>query len=714
MRSPSLSRPEEAGRRSVLLYIAVCALTVVVLVGAFFLYRMSITQAVDGATASFMAQLADHDAQAVNNQMSATWGSLESLVDRMRITRESEREDVSYLLGVETQATSFDRILLVTDDGSVHDSTYLVSALDEAPWAQAYRDAGDHFAVRYSLEDREKWGEYLAYGVKLAEPLSVEGATYEGVVGLVPLDDVENSMRLESFDGQGTAIVIQPSGAIVTASEYYGGPDGQSYFSELEQASFVQGSYEQCVDAIRNERDAFVEYVYDGTRYSAMMKPISNSDWTIVVKTKSSVTASQVNDLMTRSIIFFGVLGVIVAAVLMVIYRSVRSARIARESEKAKSAFLANMSHEIRTPLNGIVGLQYLMRQNLDDREKLEAYLDQADVSAEFLKSVITDVLDMSKIESGQMDLHAEPFDLAAMLGDIQTLVSQQASARKLAFVVDVGELEAPCVLGDEMRIKQALVNLLGNAIKFTPEGGTVRLEASQHDGDGEGVVVTEFVVADTGCGMSPEFLARIWEPFEQERRMTSQSGTGLGTSLSKVIVEAMDGTIAVESELDEGTTFTVRLPLPPVEGEAALRAQADVPSGEVALEGMRVLVAEDNDVNRMIIVDILGDEGCEVTEARDGREAVEAFEAAAPGAFDVVLMDLQMPTMNGYQATEAIRALGRDDATQVLIMALTANAFREDIDRARACGMNDVITKPLDVDRLLAKLKEHEARRQR
>lgn len=695
------------------MYAVVCVLTAAMLVGAFFLYRISITQAVDGATASFMAQLADHDAQAMQNQMSSTWASLESLVDRMRITRESEREEVSYLLGVETQATPFDRILLVTDDGKVHDNTYLVSALDEAAWAQAYRDATDHFAVRYSLEDREKWGEYVAYGVKLSEPLSVEGSTYEGIVGLVPLADVENGMRLESFDGQGTAIVIQPSGEIVTASEYYGGPDGQSYFAELEQASFSQGSFEQCVDDIKNERDTFVEYEYDGTRYSAMMKSISNSDWTLVVKTRSSVTASQVNELMTRSIIFFVALGAVVALVLMVMYRTVRGARIARESEKAKSAFLANMSHEIRTPLNGIVGLHYLMRQNLDDREKLEAYLDQADVSAGFLKSVITDVLDMSKIESGQMDLRVEPFNLTLMLRDIEALISQQASVRKLEFLVQEDSLEAPCVLGDEMRIKQALVNLLGNAIKFTPEGGTVRLDVSQRKE--QDTVITEFVVSDTGCGMSPEFLSRIWEPFEQERRMTSQSGTGLGTSLSKVIVETMGGTIAVDSKLNVGTTFTVTLPLPlPAEDREVPDARTSAVPDEVGLEGMHVLVAEDNDVNRMIIVDILADEGCEVVEARDGREAVEAFAASAPGTFDVVLMDLQMPRMDGYEATEAIRALDREDAGQVLIMALTANAFREDIDRAHACGMNDVVTKPLDVDRLLEKLRENETQRRR
>ena len=702
------AKGEGAGR--IAAYTSICVLAVAVLAGGFALYQQSISTAVNGTTTSFMSQIADHDAQGIRNQIINKWDYLDSLAQRIRLTRPEDLEDVSYMLGVETQSTSFDKIYLVTPEGIMYDNTYLSTRLDNMVWAEAYRESGDHFVLRYTLEEREAWGEYLVFGAKLPSPLSYGSQTIESIVGMVPISDLEGNMRFESFDGQGLAIVIQSTGDIVTASKYYGGTDGQNYFSELERATFYEGSFEECVSAVEQGVDAFIEYGVDGGRYYATLKAIEDTDWYLVVKASSSVMADQVNALVTRSLIFFGALGLVVLGVLIGIYRSVRSARIARESERAKSTFLANMSHEIRTPLNGIVGLQYLMRQNLNDPEKMGTYLDQAEASAEYLKSVITDVLDMSKIESSQMELFAQPFDLENMLRDIGLLAEPQARARGLVFAIERGNLAATRVVGDEMRIKQVVVNLIGNALKFTPEGGSITLTVDQQVEDG--VAATKLIVADTGCGMSADFLERLWEPFEQERRVSSQNGTGLGTTLSKVLVEAMGGTIDVESALGKGTTFTVEIPLA-VDTEASAAAEGADQASQVSLDGMRVLVAEDNDVNRMIIVDILSDEGCEVTDVRDGAAAVAAFKESAPGTFDVVLMDLQMPVMDGYKAAAGIRALKRSDAQRVPIMALTANAFRDDVDRALSSGMNDVVTKPLDVERLLDKLRTCDAGRQ-
>lgn len=684
------------------IYAIIGIVAAVVLADGYMLYQQSITQAVDGTTTSFMEQIADHDAQGIHNQMASKWDYLDSMAERIRLTREGELEDLSYQLGVEAQASTFDRIYAVADDGCLYDNTYLVTNLDDMEWADAYYEAQDRFVLRYQLEEREKWGEYLVYGVKLAQPVTFGNERIESLVGLVPVADIEENMRFESFDGQGLAIVIQNTGDIVTASRYYGGPDGRDYFAELENATFLEGSFEECRDAIAQGENAYAEYRADGVRYYATMVPIQDSTWYLVVKVNASVTADQVSSLMARSLLFFGLLALLLAGILFAIFRAVRDARVARESEKAKSTFLANMSHEIRTPLNGIVGLHYLMRQNLDDPAKLSEYLNQANVSSEYLKSVITDVLDMSKIESGQMELYAQPFDLEAMLSDIETLIDLQAKEYKLNFSIEREDITASYVEGDEMRIKQIIVNLLGNALKFTPEGGRVTLGVNQKVING--TAVTTFVVSDTGCGMSPDFLERIWEPFEQERRVASQNGTGLGTALSKVLVDKMEGTIEVESEQDKGTTFTVVLPLPVSHAEIASAAASS--EGEETLVGKRVLVAEDNGVNRMIIVDILEDEGCIVTAASDGAEAVEAFAASEEGTFDVVLMDLQMPHMDGYQAAATIRALKRADSARVPIMALTANAFRDDVDRALKSGMNDVVTKPLDVRLLLDKLR--------
>lgn len=698
-------KPKRPVRFSKLATYIVAALTTIALIGGgYWLYRDSITQAVNVTTTSFMNQIADHDAQSIYNQVKNRWDSLEALVDRLLVTRESDLGELSYQLSVESRASSFTKLFLVTSDGVVRDSAFLTTQLDQKDWAESYRSTTSRSVMRYDLNEPELWGEFLMYTVKLEKPTLCQGELIEGVVGLSPVKSMEEGLRFESFDGRGVAIVVQSSGDVVTASEYYKTPDDENFFSAIKESKFLTGSFDSMLASVENGEDAFIEYEASDGRYYASVKPIQDSSWYLVVKVNSAVMSDQVNELLSRSLVFFGTMGVLIAAVAVVIMRSVRDARVARASEHAKSTFLANMSHEIRTPLNGLVGLQYLMRQNLDDRARLVEYLDQADASATFLKSIITDVLDMSKIESGQMALYANPFDLGTLVRDIESMMAPQMRSHSLSFFIDDAEVFAPGVVGDELRIKQIIVNLLGNAVKFTPEGGSVTLTVEQRAVNG-GNPTTVFHVSDTGCGMSADFLSRIWEPFEQEQRVASQNGTGLGTALSKVLVEAMGGTIKVESTEGTGTTFTVSLPLPVSEEgssgcEPAETAHADT------LEGRRVLVAEDNAVNRMIIVDILTDEGCEVTQANDGRAARDAFEASVEGSFDVVLMDLQMPEMNGYEAAAAIRSLPRRDARSVPIIALTANAFREDVARALESGMNDVVTKPLDVALLLEKLK--------
>lgn len=685
-------------------YAVISLVAISLMVGGYLLYRESVTQAVNVTTTSFMSQIADHDAQSIYNQINHQWNSLESLTERLLTTREDDLGELSYQLSVESRTSSFTKIYLITADETVHDSALLTTTLDKKRWADAYRSTETRSVMRYDLNEPELWGEFVMYTVKLEKPMLCQGELIEGVVGLSPVQGMEEGLRFESFDGRGVAIVVQSSGAVVTASEYYQSDDGENYFDQLEGASFLSGSYDGMRASIESGKDAVIEYEIAEGRYYASIMPIQDSDWYLAVKVNSSVMSDQVNELLSRSLLFFGAMGVLIVAVAVVIIRSVRDARVARASEHAKSTFLANMSHEIRTPLNGLVGLQYLMRQNIDDRERLVEYLDQADASASFLKSIITDVLDMSKIESGQMGLYKNPFSLAASVRDIESMMMPQMRARSLSFVIDDAGVFAPDVVGDEMRIKQIIVNLLGNAVKFTPEGGHVALSVSQRAGS-NGVPITEFRVSDTGCGMSADFLSRIWEPFEQEQRTASQNGTGLGTALSKILAEAMGGIIDVESTEGVGTTFTVSLPLPVSDEEPPASVSEEAVPADT-LEGRHVLVAEDNAVNRMIIVDILTDEGCEVTEANDGRAALDAFKASEEGAFDVVLMDLQMPEMNGYEAAAAIRALARGDAQSIPIIALTANAFREDVARALNHGMNDVVTKPLDVSLLLEKLK--------
>ncbi|MBC5580219.1 response regulator [Anaerofilum sp. BX8] len=674
--------------------------------GSYWLYYRSIKEAVYSTTHSFMEQIADHDHLNIANQMDSKTEYLGMILGRIGASRDSRFEDVIYDLGVEARTTSFDTLYLITAEDEAYSSSYLKNALGEMPWAEEFRRADSRFVMRYDEASAERWGEFLVYGVRLPQPVSCGEKEISGAVGLVPISEIAGQMRLESFDGQGIAAVMQSSGDIITASRQYSAPDN-NFLTPLERAQFKNGgSLEACRQAIQRGDSLFAEYSLDGSSYYAMFQPLEHhggNDWYLVVRVSTRVTEDQVRMLITRSVPFFLVLGLLVLGVTYFIYYSMNSVKVARASAQAKSAFLANMSHEIRTPLNGIVGLQYLMRQNLDDREKLENYLKKAEVSASFLQNVITDVLDMSKIESGQMEIYRGRMDLNALMEEVGVLLENQTAQKGLRFCVDRQGLAEPFVWGDALRIKQILTNLLGNAVKFTPEGGEISLTVEQEIKDG--TALTVFRVADTGCGMNPEFLKRIWSPFEQERRIASQNGTGLGTTLSKTLVEKMDGSISVESQLGKGTTFTVSLPLPLADPPDEEPSAGGAARTGHSLRGKRVLVAEDNEINRMIVVSILEELGCRLTEARDGKEALDAFEGSSPDSFDLILMDIQMPGMDGYEAARRIRALHREDAGRVPIIAMTANAFREDIERALAAGMSDVATKPLDIKLLLQKI---------
>lgn len=674
--------------------------------GGYWLYYQSIEQAVYSTTHSFMEQIADHDNLNIVNQMDSKTEYLQVVLDRIDAARDSRFEDVIYTLGVEARTTSFDTLYLITADDEVYNSSYLKTSLREMPWAEEFEGADGRFAIRYDEVSREKWGEFLVYGVRLTTPVSCGEKEIRGAVGMVPIAEIAGQMRLESFDGQGIAVVMQKSGDIITASRQYSTPDN-NFLTPLERAQFKNGgSLESCRQAVEQGESLFVEYSLDGSSYYALFQSLEHhaeNEWYLVVRVSTQVTADQVRTLISRSLPFFFVLGVLILLIAYFIYHTMNMAKVAKASEQAKSAFLTNMSHEIRTPLNGIVGLQYLMRQSLDDPGKLEAYLKKAEVSTSFLQSVITDVLDMSKIESGQLELYPKEMNLKLLVEEVHILLENQVENKGLQFRIDCEELKEPLVQGDALRVKQILTNLLGNAVKFTPEGGEVSLTVRQELSGG--LANTVFQVADTGCGMSPEFLQNIWQPFEQERRIASQNGTGLGTTLSKTLAEKMGGAITVESQLGKGTVFTVSIPFPAAKPLADKNAANDTADTCWTLKGKRVLVVEDNEINRMIVVSILEKLACKLTEAQNGQEALEVFETSSPAAFDLILMDIQMPVMDGYEATRCIRNLPRPDARKIPIIAMTANAFSEDIEKALAAGMDDVATKPLDIKLLLKKM---------
>ena len=390
----------------------------------------------------------------------------------------------------------------------------------------------------------------------------------------------------------------------------------------------------------------------------------------------------------------------------------------AQDSLESKQAFFNNMSHDMRTPLNAIIGLTELASRDTADAEKTANYLRRIDQSSHQLLNLINDILEISRMESGKVSFASERMDLAQTLRDAIAPFEMQAREQGKSFSARV-DAPDPWVLGDPMRLSQVMNNLLSNALKYTEPGDSVSVAVTQEDrGD---VGSYKIVVADTGIGMSEEYLPHVFELYAREQRFgTAQTvGTGLGMPITKSLVTQMGGSIEVESTLDVGTTFTVTLPFSPAPPEDA-PACAATPSvaagmpedGASLLAGVRVLLAEDNEINMEIASELLSEAGVEVVQAWNGQEAVDAFEASEPGAVDAVLLDMKMPVMDGCEAARAIRALDRPDAREVPIVAVTANAFAEDVAATTAAGMDAHVSKPIDFTVLCRTLESLIARR--
>ncbi|MDR0929777.1 MAG: response regulator [Oscillospiraceae bacterium] len=375
-------------------------------------------------------------------------------------------------------------------------------------------------------------------------------------------------------------------------------------------------------------------------------------------------------------------------------------------SSRAKGEFLANISHEIRTPINAITGMSAIARKAADAKH-LTRCLDNIEAASRQLLSIINDVLDMSKIEAGKLTMTAAPFDLPATLGNIWSIVNAQALQKGLLLTTDFDPYLPDVVIADDMRLSQVLLNLLSNAIKFTPTGGQVRFAAAVADGQDPQAerVALEFSVTDTGIGIAPDQLAHLFGKFEQADHSISRrfGGTGLGLSISKSIVEMMGGAIDVNSTPGEGSCFTVRVTLE--RGEPMpQRAEGDLSDRPRDFSGRRALLVEDIMINREIVIAMLETTGLIIEEAENGKIAVDLF-TKDPERYDLIFMDLHMPEMDGYTATREIRALGHTRAEEIPIIAMTANAFSEDIERCLEAGMNDHIAKPVNFDDLIDKI---------
>ena len=371
----------------------------------------------------------------------------------------------------------------------------------------------------------------------------------------------------------------------------------------------------------------------------------------------------------------------------------------AENANRAKTTFLNNMSHDIRTPMNAIIGFTNIALKQ-EPKPEVRNCLNKISNSSEHLLTLINDVLDISRIESGKVKFAPIPVDIRTVADTVLGIMQGFLHNRSIEFRTNLAIPETPYVLADAVRIREVLVNILGNAVKFTEDGGSIEFDTSYHPGEDDRHMMVRYSVADTGVGMTEEFTEHIFDEFSQEESSarTQYKGTGLGMAITKRYVDLMNGTICVESEKGRGSTFIVEIPLELTDGENVQKQE--LPMAKADLSGVKVLLAEDNELNAEIAIVQLEELGIQVTRAADGKEAVKIFEENSPETFDLIFMDVMMPEMNGYEATAAIRAIkNRPDARRIPIIAMTANAFAEDVQASLDAGMNGHIAKPIVMD---------------
>ncbi len=571
---------------------------------------------------------------------------------------------------------------------------------------------------------------YLCFLKQLPEKFVPEatGKPAAYVMLAVNINSVNDGFSVNTFGSRGYTYIVNRDGRILYIPE-----GAESKFKAynivkvLEDEEFIHGgNIEDFRAALQSLDSAVMEFRSDGTDYFVSCHSVGGEGWNSLMFVPTAVLGDSADHMLVSTRRFFVAMGVLLIFDFssLVFYltdnrnrklmeQKEESNRILKEAaeeaqsaNRAKSEFLSHMSHDIRTPINGIMGMTDIALKNVTDPARVEDCLGKISNSSQHLLSLINDVLDMSRIESGKVTINSEPMNMAVTIDGCASIIGGQLLTRDVELIREFGDFAHPHLIGDELHLRQVLINILGNSVKFTPDGGRIIFRVSETDSD-DSKARFHFEIEDTGIGMKQEYLRHIWEPFSQEDagNRTTYKGTGLGMAITKQFVDMMGGTISVESELNAGSKFTIDLSFE-IDKNAAAAAETTEET-DLHLDGMRVMLAEDNEVNVEIAKFILEEVGITVTCVENGKLAVDLFQDSEAGSFDVILMDIMMPVMNGLDAARAIRALDRPDAKTIPIVAMTANAYDEDVRNAREAGMNGHIAKPIDNNLLYRTLSE-------
>ena len=576
---------------------------------------------------------------------------------------------------------------------------------------------------------------------RLSEPVYLQNGEKETSIlyfGIAQdMEQLNPYFNCDAYNGNNSVYVLDDNGFKLFNSNQTELIKGHNVFSVLQNMKYLHNSsFKKTKAALEEKGCSYSNAVLDGTEYFYGLKRMENAEWTLIFLVPAKYVATNTLKLVNFVMIFIIIFTVIVAVcvilgIFFVMHRNQKEAihverennvkleavntelrlaklaaeeafQVAEEANKSKSSFLANMSHDIRTPMNAIIGMTSLIRYDAGDKGKVIEYADKIDTSSQHLLGIINDVLDMSKIEAGKTVFKYSDFSIAEFIQELDTIFHSQIYEKKQTFTITKENIQHEWVNGDRVHLMQIFSNLLSNAIKYTQEGGEIQLLAEECESNSSVYAKYRFLVSDNGMGMAADFKDTIFDTFtREENSMTNKiQGTGLGMAITKNLVDSMGGTIDVESELGQGSSFEVLIDLKIAEERSVSpvsQTETDEQDGDI-LQGMRFLCAEDNAINAEILTELLKIEGAECTICENGEEILKTFEQSVPGDYDMILMDVQMPVMNGYEATQAIRRSFHELAKTIPIIAMTANAFSEDIQHSLSVGMNAHISKPVEM----------------
>ncbi|MCM1047734.1 MAG: response regulator [Clostridiales bacterium] len=716
-----------------LFYILIIVSAVMIVCLAAFIYVRRMDKIISRNIINSISEIAEHDKEAIQTYIEICWKDLYEIEERFKSFECKTIEEAETRMNLECASSGFTHIYLVAENGTVYTDKYVIYTpgvdtvnrnLDFLPY---FKDGEEKIVVRFDDKVEGGWlsKENILYGIRLND-YSIDGVKMFALIGISDISSIQDNMVIDSFikDGKsrGHSALIDMSGNyIVNVNKgiYLNAHD--NLYDHLSSSESSELTNEEVHNKLLNGETFGFYHSHYGEKGKELFYfiPLENNfKLYFVMSVNDEVFIEQRWTFISLSItVAIIAMSAIIAMLLIIMRLRVKTAR-STEAAKSQKEFLSNMSHEIRTPLNGLIGMNHLIMANIDDesqKPQIKEWLTKTHSTANYLLSLVNDILDMSKLQAGKVDIVEEPMLISAMIDEIAAMQADNIKNRGVEFSVEKDIIE-PCIEGDITRTKQILMNIVGNAAKFTPKGKWIRLSVTQEKKD-DTHVITTYRCEDSGIGMSKEYTTKIFDSFSQERNRNDNGikGTGLGMAISKLLANAMGGDITVESKLNVGSTFTVTIPSKivtniPSELEsqsiATDTSDSDQPPCRADGSPIKILVAEDVELNAEILLEILKMEGFETALAQNGQEALDMFKQSAIGEYDIILMDMQMPVMDGCSAAKEIRKLDRADAKSIVIYACTANMFQEDREQALGSGMNDFLTKPIDVNVLLKKLR--------